>query len=129
MENHCRDCCCARSWKALGISKNTGKSIVEHIELLKREIIALRLENESLDHQLQDTQADYGELKAQIEATILAGRYSYQVVWSQEDDEYVATCEAWPYLSWLATEHDEALDGLIKLVASEIRRTILKTGE
>jgi hypothetical protein len=28
---HCSDCCCARSWKALGISEYTGKSIPEHI--------------------------------------------------------------------------------------------------
>ncbi len=35
-ENHCKDCCCARSWKALGVSEYTGKSIVEHIEELKK---------------------------------------------------------------------------------------------
>jgi hypothetical protein len=32
---HCRDCCCARSWKALGITSYTGKSIPEHIEQLR----------------------------------------------------------------------------------------------
>lgn len=32
---HCKDCCCARSWKALGISRYTGKSIPEHITELK----------------------------------------------------------------------------------------------
>ena len=31
VENHCKDCCCARAWKALGIAKYTGKSIPEHI--------------------------------------------------------------------------------------------------
>jgi hypothetical protein len=30
--NHCRDCCCARSWKALGITAYTGRAIPEHIE-------------------------------------------------------------------------------------------------
>jgi hypothetical protein len=34
-ENHCKDCCCARSWQALGINQYTGKSIPEHIEELK----------------------------------------------------------------------------------------------
>lgn len=34
-ENHCIDCCCARSWKALGIYTYTGKSIPEHIAQLK----------------------------------------------------------------------------------------------
>ena len=34
--NHCADCCCARCWKALGITKYSGKSIPEHItELVK----------------------------------------------------------------------------------------------
>ncbi len=33
-ENHCVDCCCAQSWKALGITQYTGKSIPEHIAAL-----------------------------------------------------------------------------------------------
>lgn len=33
---HCKDCCCARSWAALGITKYTGKSIPEHIEELRQ---------------------------------------------------------------------------------------------
>jgi Protein of unknown function (DUF2384) len=37
-ENHCVDCCCARSWKALGISEYTGKSIPEHIRELRDEV-------------------------------------------------------------------------------------------
>ena len=32
---HCKDCCCAGSWKALGITEYTGKSIPEHIAKLK----------------------------------------------------------------------------------------------
>lgn len=35
--NHCLDCCCARSWAALGITKMTGKSIPEHIEEIKKD--------------------------------------------------------------------------------------------
>ena len=34
---HCSDCCCARSWKALGVDKYDGKSIPEHIEQLQAE--------------------------------------------------------------------------------------------
>lgn len=30
-DGHCKDCCCARAWKALGISEYTGKSIPEEI--------------------------------------------------------------------------------------------------
>jgi len=29
---HCQDCCCARSWRALGITQYTGSSIPEHIQ-------------------------------------------------------------------------------------------------
>ena len=41
-ENHCKDCCCARSWKALGIYEYTGKSIVEHIEDLRSQLDAYK---------------------------------------------------------------------------------------
>jgi hypothetical protein len=44
-ENHCRDCCCARSWDALGVSTYTGKSIPEHIGELRallHEFVAMR---------------------------------------------------------------------------------------
>ena len=34
-DHHCIDCCCAQSWKALGITEYTGKSIPENIEKLK----------------------------------------------------------------------------------------------
>jgi len=37
-EEHCKDCCCARSWKALGITEYTGKSIPEHIEELRSKL-------------------------------------------------------------------------------------------
>lgn len=36
-ENHCKDCCCARSWNALGITEYTGKSISEEIQQVVRE--------------------------------------------------------------------------------------------
>ena len=41
MEDHCKDCCCARSWKALGIEEYTGKSIPEHIT--EREAVTAQL--------------------------------------------------------------------------------------
>jgi len=40
--DHCKDCCCARSWAALGVNEYTGKSIPEHIELIKAENERLR---------------------------------------------------------------------------------------
>lgn len=34
-DGHCKDCCCARSWEALGITEYTGRSIPEEIERLQ----------------------------------------------------------------------------------------------
>ena len=35
IDEHCKDCCCAKAWEALGITEYTGKSIPEHILELK----------------------------------------------------------------------------------------------
>jgi predicted RNase H-like HicB family nuclease len=37
--------------------------------------------------------------------------YTYRVTWSDEDDEFVATCAEFPSLSWLAESPAEALQG------------------
>lgn len=42
--------------------------------------------------------------------------YAYRVVWSAEDQEFVATCVEFPSLSWLAHDQVEALQGLEELV-------------
>ncbi len=44
---HCEDCCCAKSWKALGITEYTGKSIPEHIEDLRGDNNILRLQRDA----------------------------------------------------------------------------------
>ena len=41
-DSHCVDCCCARSWDALGVSEYDGKSIPEHITELRAEVAALK---------------------------------------------------------------------------------------
>ena len=40
----------------------------------------------------------------------------YTVKWSDEDQEYVATCNAHPWLSWLEKTPVEALKGLWRLI-------------
>jgi len=55
MVQHCQDCCCARSWKALGINEYTGLSIPEHIE-------RLREDNDALRHDLDEAKARYERL-------------------------------------------------------------------
>ena len=42
--DHCRDCCCAESWKALGVTEYDGKSIPEHITALQAELTSLKEE-------------------------------------------------------------------------------------
>jgi len=46
--------------------------------------------------------------------------YTYAVQWSAEDREFVATCTAFPSLSWLAPKPDHALIGVRKLVRSTL---------
>lgn len=46
--DHCKDCCCARSWTALGISGYTGKSIPEEIEAIRADRDRLAAEREKL---------------------------------------------------------------------------------
>ncbi len=43
-------------------------------------------------------------------------QYSYRVIWSEEDLEFVGLCAEFPSLSWLAGSQEEALRGIINLV-------------
>ena len=45
---HCEDCCCARSWKALGVTTYTGMTIVEHIKQLVQQHDTLRTQAREL---------------------------------------------------------------------------------
>jgi hypothetical protein len=51
----------------------------------------------------------------------------YQVSWSEEDGEYVGTCDAYPGLSHLDTDPDEALRGIKALVAAIIAYDAIPT--
>ncbi|MDZ7577092.1 MAG: type II toxin-antitoxin system HicB family antitoxin [Candidatus Nanopelagicales bacterium] len=46
--------------------------------------------------------------------------YSYRLLWSVEDDEYVGLCAEFPSLSWLAPTQEEALAGITELVWSTL---------
>ena len=54
--------------------------------------------------------------------------YAYRVVWSAEDDEYLATVAEFPSLSWLAEDQAAALRGLVALVA-EVTADLDASGE
>ena len=53
-------------------------------------------------------------------AIVKSGLYSYRVIWSEEDHEYVGLCAEFPSLSWLADTQEKALKGINKLVANVI---------
>ncbi|MDD5675414.1 MAG: toxin-antitoxin system HicB family antitoxin [Chitinivibrionales bacterium] len=52
--------------------------------------------------------------------TIQNDHYSYRVIWSEEDKEYVGLCAEFPSLSWLAKSPEDALHGIREVVAGVI---------
>jgi predicted HicB family RNase H-like nuclease len=46
--------------------------------------------------------------------------YSYRVIWSEEDNEYIGLCTEFASLSWLDGSPETALHGIRKLVAEII---------
>jgi predicted RNase H-like HicB family nuclease len=48
------------------------------------------------------------------------GHYTYRVLWSQEDAEYIGLCAQLPSLSWLAATPEDALSGIHQLTAEAI---------
>ena len=48
-------------------------------------------------------------------------KYTYRVMWSEEDGEYVGLCAEFPSLSWLADTPEAALVGIRKTVSQIIR--------
>ena len=56
--------------------------------------------------------------------TLTDDKYSYQIHWSDEDEEYLGLCLEFPSLSWLASTHEEALKGIKKVVANVVQDMI-----
>jgi predicted HicB family RNase H-like nuclease len=48
-------------------------------------------------------------------------KYTYRVMWSEEDQEYVGLCSEFPSLSWLKASPEEALKGIRALVKSTVK--------
>lgn len=48
-------------------------------------------------------------------------KYTYRVMWSEEDQEHVGLCAEFPSLSWLADTQCAALSGVTKLVADVLK--------
>ena len=53
-------------------------------------------------------------------------KYTYRVMWSEEDGEYVGLCAEFPSLSWLAKTQEDALTGIrdtVHLVIQDMKST------
>lgn len=48
-------------------------------------------------------------------------KYTYRVIWSEEDQEFVGLCTEFPSLSWLEEEQDAALHGIVRLVSDTLK--------
>ena len=55
-------------------------------------------------------------------------KFTYQVLWSEENQEYVATVAEFPLLSWLDADRQQAEQGLLDLVV-EVVEDIEASGE
>jgi predicted HicB family RNase H-like nuclease len=54
--------------------------------------------------------------------------YTYRVIWSEEDQEYVGLCAEFPSLSYLDEAQVDALKGIVNLV-EQIVADMVETGE
>ena len=50
-----------------------------------------------------------------------ADKYTYRVMWSEDDGEHVGLCAELPSLSWLAKSPEAALKGIRKVVAQALK--------
>lgn len=55
-------------------------------------------------------------------------RYSYGIIWSEEDKEYVGLCTEFPSLSWLDETPEDALKG-IRAIIADVVIDMRSTGE
>ena len=46
--------------------------------------------------------------------------YTYRIIWSDEDEEFIGLCAEYPSLSYLAIDDQEALQGIQNLVKDVI---------
>ncbi|WBF68234.1 type II toxin-antitoxin system HicB family antitoxin [Desulfovibrio subterraneus] len=47
--------------------------------------------------------------------------YTYRVLWSEEDQEFVGLCAEFPSLSWLDEDQAQALAGIVQLVDDTVQ--------
>ena len=47
-------------------------------------------------------------------------KYTYRVLWSDEDEEFLGLCAEFPSLSWLASTAEKALKGIRSVVKDSV---------
>lgn len=57
-----------------------------------------------------------------------ARHYTYRVIWSDQDGEFVGLCAEFPSLSWLHPSMEGALKGIAAVVAAAVK-DLRKAGE
>lgn len=50
-----------------------------------------------------------------------AEKYTYRVIWSEEDKEFIGLCTEFPSLSWLDKTQGAALNGINKVVSDVLK--------
>jgi len=48
-------------------------------------------------------------------------RYTYRVIWSEDDNQLVGLCAEFPSLSYLASTQEKAIQGILKVVADVVK--------
>lgn len=51
---------------------------------------------------------------------MIEDKYSYRILWSEEDKEFIGLCAEFPSLSWLAGDQVAALHGIVNLVKNVV---------
>jgi hypothetical protein len=46
--------------------------------------------------------------------------YTYRIIWSPDDAEYVGLCAEFPILSWLHRSQAKALAGIVRVVGETV---------
>jgi predicted HicB family RNase H-like nuclease len=57
-----------------------------------------------------------------------AEHFTYRLLWSSKDDEYIATVAEFPSLSWISSTRKSALEGLTSMV-EDVIADMTKSGE